>query len=51
MIKLDHGNTCCLERGVSLSSWVCGYTISPQDPNVHVAHSPVSLMGKVRLCL
>lgn len=26
-----------MERWLSLNSWDCGYTISPQDPDVHVA--------------
>lgn len=38
-------------RWVSSNSWDCGYAISPQDPDVHVAHSPASLIGKVRHCL
>lgn len=45
MINLDHGNVSFLEQ----LRW--GYTISPQDPDVHVAHSSASLMGKVRHCL
>lgn len=40
-----------MERWVSSNSWDCGYAISPQDPDVHVAHSPASLIGKVRHCL
>lgn len=45
MIDLAHGK-CCSERWISLSSWDCDYMISPQDPNMPVAHSPACLVGK-----
>lgn len=45
MINLAHGK-CCSERWISLSSWDCDNMISPQDPNMPVAHSPACLMGK-----
>lgn len=45
MINLAHGK-CCSERWISLSSWDCDNMISPQDPNMPIAHSPACLMGK-----